>query len=289
MIGPDPMISMAQLEQAILARTFFEPGCLLIVDSRQDSRAIDGWCLTYRDPESATSASVCAVCLSSASDDSAGDQLIDAVESQMVANAVQQVHAGVVRDRQFGLAGLSPIGHGIGVPMLDLRMSSILQQRNYDQQRGVQRMTAMVAGFRPPVSRDSMQLRRTSERSFSDYLHPTARGAAAMSHLNIETHCLIDRAGTELSRLNLWFSDAEAEVMSPSQAILDLTEIRSDDGVSAADSYLIGSVVQSLGSLGIASVETAVDMNQPVRMAQLEALGFTAGDQGIEWVKRLGD
>ena len=285
MLGPDPAVSMAQFEQAILARTFFHPHALLVSES--EANTIHGWCLCYPQPDFPSEGSIVAICLSNGADLSSGIDLLEAAESQFRHIGIERVHVGAVCDQQFGLAGLNPIGHGIGIPAQDFRTTSILGERGYSGQRMIQRMTASVSGYRPPVSRDAMQLRRTSQISMVGYAHADERSAAAMSHLDVEMHRLVDRNGTVLARVNLWFSDPEAEVMNPIMTILDLTTLESDQQLTAAESYLIGTAIQSLVARGIAVVETAVESDRLILLDQLRSLQFVSSDFGIVWTKPL--
>jgi len=277
------MVSIAQFEQAILAKTFFDPDALLVFDSG----TIDGWCLSYRNPESPETVVIAAICFPIQGDPSIGTQLLQATENRIAGDGIEHIHVGAIRDRSFGLAGLKPIGHGIGVPMHDAHCASILNEQGYSKRQAVQRMTATVRGYRPPVSRETIQLRRSSQIVSGDVGHPNVRASAGMSHLDIETHRLDNRRGNELARLNVWFSDPEAEVMDPTRAILDMTTLESDDRISAAEGYLIGAIVQSLLVRGITTVETAIDLDQQVLIEQLQTLWFEANDSGFGWTKPL--
>ncbi len=301
MLGLDPAVSMAQFEQAILARTFFNSGALLVSESV--SGEIDGWCLWY--PQSAVPAAVesdltdqterdqnatgviCSLCFSDRSDLSPATELLNSVEQSQARQGARRVLVGVYADQRFGLAGLSPIGIGIGVPAHDFRTTSVLGQRGYSGQRMFQRMNVSVSGYRPPISREAMQLRRMTEVSRVEYTHPNERSAAAMSHLDVDMHCLVDRSGQVLARVKLWLSDAEAEVMNPIMALLDLSTLESDQQLTSAESYLIGIVVQSLVGRGIAVVETVVESDRQTLLDQLKSLQFVAGDSGILWSKAV--
>jgi hypothetical protein len=194
---------------------------------------------------------------------------------------------GAIRDRVFGLAGLEPVGFGIGIPAIDPITNQVLETRGYQKSQLAQRFTAMVSSYRPLINREAMQLRRTSEVRSSTFLHPDSRSAAGLSHLDIETHRLRDRTGNELAELNLWFSDPEAEVMNPAMVILDLESIQAEDQLSPSESYLVGTAVQSLAGRGIATVETVVDPTAEAMLGQWQALQFKGSDQGAVWKKRL--
>ncbi len=277
------MISMARFEQAVLARTYFDANSLHVFDSG----TIEGCCLSFHGSESAKSLNVGALCLSGQADSGIANRLLEHAENQSDAGESNRIEVGIVCDSRFGLAGLDPIGHGIGIPSHDFRITSVLAARGYSQVQSVQRMSASVAGYRPPVNRDAVQLRRSTKMNLIGYQHPDERAATAMSHLDIATHQLVDRSGSELARMNLWFSDPEAEVMNPAMAILDLSTAEAVGKLSASESYLIGTVVHSLAARGVSLVETVIDPSQEVLWTEIQSLGFTGGETGSRWVRQL--
>ncbi len=121
-IGPDPMISMARFEQAVLARTYFDANSLLVFDSG----TIEGCCLSFQGSKSSKSLCVGALCLSGQADPGIANQLLEHVEHQSDAGNFVQIEVGIVCDSRFGLAGLDPLGHGIGIPSHDFRITSVL-------------------------------------------------------------------------------------------------------------------------------------------------------------------
>jgi hypothetical protein len=296
------MVSVARFEQAIPARVFFDPAWLFVSQgTRDDESTIDGWCLCYPpsvanqtqlNQQASGMIEVAAVCWSNQADSTVGADLLQAVERQAVERLSagadhHRIVAGVVRDDRYGLAGLNPIGHGIGVPMHDHRLVAALQRHGYHQRVRIIRMIAAVSGYRPPVNRETMQLRRTGQVEFSQDYRQDARSAAAVSHLDIETHRLLDAAEKELAQLQVWFSDPEAEVMNPAQAILDLSSLQNSGQVSVAESYLIGTIIQSLVVRGIAMIETAVDEHAGSLVEQLKGLHFQPQETGIQWQKEF--
>jgi hypothetical protein len=162
-----------------------------------------------------------------------------------------------------------------------------VQQLEYQKRQFAQRMTATVSNYRPPINREGMQLRRTSEIQIAKYIHPDARSSASLCHLDIETHRLIDRTGNELAKLNLWFSDPEAEVMNPAMVILDLETIEAARYLTPAACYLIAAAVQSLAAKGVVTMETVIDPTAEAMLGQWRSLQFAAGDQGASWEKML--
>ena len=284
-IGPPPLVNGARFEQAVLARTFFDPARLLVAER---DGVVQAWCHHGACLTREHTAIISAFCVGDNADESEMDELLAAAEKQIAETGCDQIAVGVIRDDAHGYAGLDPIGHGIGIPKSDLRMTSLLQHRGFSPRRSVLRMTASTNAYRPPVSRDALQLRRSSQVQASMFKHPDPRHAAGMSHLDIETHHLYDRGGNELARVNLWLSDPEAEVMNPSLAILDIAEATQRGSLEPAESYLIGVLVQSLAQRRINTVETAVDSDKTDLLSQLQTLNFRVVDEGADWEKSLG-
>jgi hypothetical protein len=283
-IGAPPQISAARFEQAILARTFFDPKSILLAES---DGVVVSWCHYAPSCQSEKTAVICALCIDPSCDSDVSQALLTSTEKQIVAAGFDCIQAGVVRDDRQGYAGLDPIGHGIGIPVVDARTGTLLQQSGFAPWLKVTRMAASTFSYRPRVSREALQLRRTSEVRSDVFRHSDSRHAAGMSHLDIEIHRLLNGNEDELARVNLWVSDPEAEVMIPSMAILDIQDAHQRGQLDGAESYLIGAMVQSLGQRRIDTVQTVVDSDKVELVEQLQSLQFRAFDEGVCWTKSL--
>ena len=278
-----PEVSVAMIEQAILARTFFSAADLLI--ARRDNATV-GWCQIVPEVNDCK-AIIPAICFSPE-----GLPLCDALlreaESRIRAAGFTCVEVGPHRDIHCGYAGLDPVGHGIGVPTTDTRTSSLLSRRGFSTGTTVSRLGVSTSTYRPAVNRDWMQLRRTTRIDRQTKMPAEAREASAMAHFDIEHHRLIDHRSTkELAAINIWTSDPEAQVMSCSEAILDLGEIHKRGEMTTEEGFLISSLIQSLANRRVFSVETAVDTSQTKLMDQLESLGLVDSERGHRWIKTL--
>jgi hypothetical protein len=286
--GPPPYVNQPKFEQAVLARTFFDPDTLLVAET---DGLIQGWCHFAPphcgDPshEESNVTVVHALCLASSSDDAAALGLLAAIETS--SKATSHLRVGLVRDDQRGYAGLEPIGYGIGVPVSDYRSNSFLQQAGYAPGVPHFRMTATVPQYRPPVNRTALQFRRNTQISYTPSLPDDHRMAASLGHVDIESAELRDRGGSVLATVSIWFSDPEAEVMSPSAAILDLKPQHGRGNLSPEESYLTGALVHSLNQRNIQTVETAIDSDRVELIEQLQSLQFKVMDEGTCWSKTL--
>ncbi len=280
-------MNQAKFEQAVLARTFFDPKKLLVAES---DGLVTGWC-HFAPPhcapphEDGNVTTVHALCLASSSDDAVALRLLAAVEN--ASQTTSHIRIGLVRDDQRGYAGLEPIGFGIGIPFSDYRSNSFLQQAGYNPGETHLRMMANVPHYRPLVNRSALQFRRSTSVKCKPMLPEESRLAASLGHVDIETAELEQRAGPPLASVSIWFSDPEAEVMSPSAAILDLNHQHAQGILQPAESYLIGALIHSLNQRNIQTVETAVDRDQTDLIEQLQTLQFKVVDEGSCWKKTL--
>lgn len=280
--GPPPELNSAKFEQAVMARNFFRPSELLVAE---EDGEITGWIATAPSQSEATTTMVCALCFLP-SNDAVGEKLLDAAEVMSQQAGFDKMQVGLVRDQAQGYAGLDPIGHGIAIPSMDARTTELLRNAGFSSDGEIIRMTASTHGYRPPVSRDSMQFRRSSQISTQTHVYDQPRRAAAMSHLDVESTRLLGNAGDEIAALKLWYSDPEAEVMDPSMAIIELSDAHGRGYLIPGEIYLIGASIQALERRRVMSVETSVDANKPELIEQLEKLKFHPGDQGAQWEKK---
>ena len=285
--GPPPYVNQAKFEQAVLARTFFDPETLLVAESQG---AVTGWCHfapPHCDPshEDGNVTVVHALCLANSSDDAVALRLLTAIENS--SQTTSHIRVGLVRDDQRGYAGLEPIGFGIGIPLSDYRSNSFLQQAGYTPGKTHLRMIASVAQYRPPVNRSALQFRRSTSVLCKPMLPQEFRLATSLGHVDIETAALEQRGGPSIASVSIWFSDPEAEVMSPSVAILDLSSQHAQGMLHPAESYLIGALIHSLNQRNIQTVETSIDSHQRELIEQLQTLQFKVVDEGSCWEKSV--
>lgn len=279
-IGMPPAVRLEQFEQAVLARTFFRSDDLLIAEKEGVPR---GWLHLCRSPDDSDRVVVPAICLGTGAELSLGAGLLDEALRRITAMNARRVQLGVVRDDLFGYAGLDPVGHGTGIPSSDGRLSQLLESAGFQPACRALAMRLTVPGFRPPFSRESLQYRRTTHVKVGAFRFRDPRHAAGMSHLDVESHSLVERSGPSLAELHLWLSDPEAEVMNPSLAILDLGEAAQRGRMDAAEFFLLGAAIQSAEQRSILSLETSIDESNQELRSQLQMLRFLPSTPGACW------
>ncbi|MEM6366259.1 MAG: hypothetical protein AAF745_17660 [Planctomycetota bacterium] len=295
--GSPPPVSSTVLERAILSRSFFKPDQLMvaIIDDQ-----VEAWCHFGRpvmaigdldgdasEPESGRQAVLSAFCFTAAGLQCC-DELLAAVLARMTEFGCENVVVGPLRDQHCGYVGLPPIGHGMGVPDMDVRASSLLSRNGFSPVGSFEKMATRTAPYQPPVSREMMQLRRTTRAEKSFVLPQQGRYAAAMSHIDIEHHQLINHCnGQRLANMRLWLSDPESQVMSCSEAILDLSPIEAAGQLTSAESFLIVTLIQTLATRCIFDIETTINSEWSALKEQLVALHFANVGGGARWTKTL--
>ncbi len=274
------MVRQAQIEQAILARTFFRADELLVAE--RDGLAV-AWLQFCHSPTDPGVVVIPTICLGGGVDTALGISLLQDAQRRIAAAGGQRIQVGVVRDDEFGYAGLDPIGHGTGISSADPRLQHLLESTGYQVVSRSLAMTVSIAGFRPPVTRESLLYRRSTRLEMGTFCYRDPRHAAGMSHLDVEAHCLLDGSGQSLASVSLWLSDPEAEVMCPSTMILDIGEAQARGRLEPAESYLIGAAIQAAASRNILTVETSVDEDKTELVSTLETLQFRPSAQGARW------
>lgn len=288
-----PQVSATIIERAILSRSFFSTQELLVatIDGQ-----VEAWCHFSRpgvggdqwsDMPDSDVAILSAICFTQLGLKCC-DDLLSAAQQRISEENCRKILAGPMRDQQCGYVGLSPVGHGIGIPDEDVRASSLLSRHGFSPESSFQRMVVTTAPYRPPVNREMMQYRRTTRAERSAVVPQQGRYASAMAHMDIEHHQLINhRTGDRLANARLWLSDPESQVMSCSEAILDLSVTESAGELTPPETFLVAALVQSMATRCVFRVETAINAEHERLREQLIALNFENAGRGQRWKKEI--
>lgn len=331
--GQMPPVSVSILDRAILSRTFFDPQSLLIAE-------VDGhvaaWCHHFADDWNSPPPSlldttpadeidavpgvdmvptslVAAICFAGEAGLATCDELLMQTIRRAQQAGVQRMCVGPVRDARNGYGGLPPIGHGMGVPVSDARVASLLSRNGFRIARSLHRLVVGTSTYRPPVNREFLQLRRSTRIDRLPLLPLNHRTAVAMSHFDMERHVLIDhQTGESLAAIDFWVGDPEGNVMDGTRSILSLRLMHpvelngvpaprpdrapeqpmsdqpmSDRVLTTHEQFLVASVIQSLANRQIFTVETTVDTNAMKLREQMTILKFDESEQGRQWERDL--
>ena len=296
---------MATLEQAILARMSFDPSHLFV--GVTDDNQVKAWCHVARQASVSefagdtsdssantdidlSEARILALCFSPDGGLEVCESLLASTQRKLANEGVSRLVVGPVRDRCFGYAGLPPNGYGFGIPDSDSRTSTLLSRRGFTAGMGLSRLEVSTTPYRPKVSREALQLRRTSRFQRSINLPTDPIVASSLSHFDVECHQAFNhQTGQLIAEMELLTSDVEAQVMGVDQAILRIPSDNDSESfeLSTGESFLIGSLLQTAADRRVYRVETVVNSNAKRLIDQLGELQFRLAQHGHQWEKDL--
>ncbi len=279
-------VSAIIFEQAVMSRLFFEPEGFLVATDRQGSPSgFAHWLANPHDPDSGN---IVALCLLPEIDPGpVGAALLTACEAAMREAGKTTAWGGATQSDWTGYAGLPPLGPGEGILDADRRAVALFQQAGYAPQRRLTRYQIELAGYRPPVDRALMSLRRSTAVETGMHLPAQWRRAAAFSHVDIERFTAKGRNGETVAWAELLIGDPEAKIFPLGTAILDRWESEASFDPQAAVRFIIANSLKDLAARRIERVEAIADDRHPDRNHLLRSLRFEPRDAGTLFSKRL--
>jgi hypothetical protein len=283
---PAPLVTPAIWEQAIASRHFFAPQRLLVATWNGEPVA---WCQWFiGDSRTAHLAAICFD--TSPPAEQAAISLLDECQQHAATAGMTTMVAGISKDSRFGYQGLDPIGQGIGVDVADDRVNQLLEQAGFEEQQRLDRWEVATEAYRPPVNRESLNLRRSTRLELIAPPATTPAESSAMYHFDIHRYQLLPlRGGTPLAMADLWISDPEIHVMSIHQAILGAVASDMEEPVAreAALRHLIASLIPLLAQQHVLALHRSVLAGNREEEARLSALQFRRTGAGRLMSKRL--
>ena len=283
-----PAVNVAVFEQAVASRLFFEPARLLVATICGEVTAWAQWF-----PGDSGTASLAALCFRP--DPQAVDavhELLRQVEANALGLGMKTISIGVHSQSEWGYQGLEPIGHGFGVDVADDRTNTLLEAIGYHESKRMDHWEVSTAGYRPPINRDLLMLRRSTRIRSEAVKNLSPHLASAMVHLDVERHLLSDaRTNAPLASVDLWTSDPEALVMPTSDAILASWSLPSPLTLEPYNDiplrYLIASVVSELAERRIRTLQRSVETDNIAEASILIAANFSRTSVGRLLSKNL--
>ncbi len=283
-----PSVNHAVFQQAIASRLFFDASRLLVATHHALPIA---WCQWF--PGENKTATLTALCFQTHDNANAAVvELLRQVEQAALLAGMTELTVGVHFQSTWGYQGLDPIGHGLGIDVADDRTNTLLESAGYQELKRIDRWELATSGYRPPVNRDLLMLRRSARVQREKSLPQLPSYAAAMIHLDIERHVLVDMiTRVELAFVELWTSDPEAYVMPATEAIIgDWSHPSYDQRAKLDDTplrHLIASLVAVLAERRIGSLQRSVATDNIDEATTLIATNFTRTSAGRLMSKKL--
>ncbi|EAQ77078.1 hypothetical protein [Blastopirellula marina] len=214
--------------------------------------------------------------------------LLDQAESMAKeAGAAQLITGGAppLGPFYFGLAGGS---HNLGVPSTFEVLRQQLDQRDYQVVGEYLAMRSNIHGFRPAVSREMMQIRRSFsvEANFSppplDWLN-----SCIYMHFERSQFDLIPKLNSAVAASATFIDLPHYSQLWGVHAAALVTVEALEDGDQAKANYLLGEALRQLAETGVGRIETQVDKEDLAAYAMLRTLGFDEVYQSTRMAKKF--
>ena len=286
-LGPCAMQPMtaALLEAAVFSKPYFDRHGLIV--ALDDGRAV-GFAHAAFGPTADRSALdtsrgtvLLVVVVPHPDADAISRGLIERCEGYLDARGVQAVFGGGSPEAggfYLGLYGGSDIP---GVLDSSPAMQAAFEKAGYVVDGRIAVLRRPLAGFRPPVNRLQMAIRRSTTLSVID--EPSRRTwweAATTTGLALRRYVLRNQAEELLGTATFWDIQPLASAWGVSAAGLMHVDIEGPRRRQGLASYLVAEALHDLANEGVAIVETHVAESNPPALSLFSKLGFQPCDHG---------
>lgn len=279
----------AVLDQLVLAKPYFDRNGLIVAE--QDGKPIgfahagfgataDGSGLNYEQ------GTTCLVMVAPGEHQIAvGLELLAECEAYLVHRGAQTLFGGgtdFMAPFYFGLYGGCRVS---GVLQSDAVQTRIFREAGYLEQQRTRVLQRDLAGYRPLVNREIMQLRRQCQlQRAGDVVAANWWEAASMGQIDQVRFELAMRNGNQrLGQVSFW--DIEPLASSWGIHAMGMLQFEVNDGERRATSasFLLGEAIRELQSCGVTLVEVQADDEDGELVDVCANLGFQHVDSGIQF------
>ena len=222
--------------------------------------------------------------------DHVAHELLQRVEGYLTVCGVKRllaVGAGLWCPFYLGLYG----GAELPGVLVDDPAGDVFRQADYHPQGAVSVYERSLIGFRPPIDRDLMQVRRSFHIEAT--LDPPAANwwdACTLADAD-RTEFVLETRDHSQQRGRMVFSEMEQLSNSWGVRAVGLTHWKEpDEGDQNTHLFLLGEAMRQLQTQGVSIVEAQLDPSaddSQRRLEMLQRLGFDAVDQGVQLWKAV--
>jgi len=286
-LGPAAMqpVTTAMLEAAVFSKAYFDPRGLLVA---VDEGRVVGFAHAGFGPaadrtriDTTVGATLLVAVVPHPASESIGDRLLAACEDYLRgrgARVLQGGGSGDMRNFYLGLYGGADLG---GVLDSSAVLNSTFRRAGYVEHERVAVLRRALAGFRPPVNRQHLAIRRATQVRVID--EPGRRDwweAATTTGMAMRRYELWGEGNRLLGAASFWDIQPLASQWGVAAAGLLDVEVTGGRRREGLAHYLLADAMQDLGREGVAMVEThAARSNVPALKLCLK-LGFDAVEHG---------
>jgi ribosomal protein S18 acetylase RimI-like enzyme len=218
----------------------------------------------------------------------AGRELLARSESYLRGRGATILYAGGIRPLDPFYLGLYGGSELPGVLATDGFANAVYQSAGYREIDRVVVHQRELAGFRPPVDRVQMQIRRTS---VVEEAHDAAPRdwweACALGHFQVIRFDLVERDGTQpAATARFWLLETFAAGWGIQAAGLYHLEVAPERRRHGLAQFLVADALRRLAAQGIALVEAQTMAANTAARALYRKLGFCEVEEGIVYRKQ---
>jgi ribosomal protein S18 acetylase RimI-like enzyme len=165
-------------------------------------------------------------------------------------------------------------------------MQGIFQRAGYEQGERIAVLRRRLAGFRPPINRLQLAIRRNTVLRVID--EPTRRTwweAATTTGIALRRYELRNRAEEVLGSASLWDMQPLSSAWGVSAAGLLHVDIEGPRRRQGLAKYLVSEAMHDLAEEGVSLMETHVATGNTAAVALFESLGFEKAEYGTVFRK----
>ena len=197
------------------------------------------------------------------------------------------VEIGIGNDWFSGYSGLNPLGPGFGVPSIDTVQRQACLSEHFSETQQFTWLRADVSGFRQPMNRDILNLRRNHQVNYSLGEEKSPREAQAISHLDEKQIQLVTADGKIQSRIKFYLSDRQSEVMDSTSCMVRLDRETQSRGLSIEQTYLLTTLIRDAATHQLRSIDLSINTSgENLLLDQLRSIQFREHQKGSVWTNR---
>jgi GNAT superfamily N-acetyltransferase len=160
-------------------------------------------------------------------------------------------------------------------------MQEVFRRAGYAVEERIAVLRRPLAGYRPPVNRLQLAIRRaTVLRAIDEPVHRTWWEAATTAGLSLRRYELINEADELLGAATFWDMQTVAATWGVAATGLLHVEIAGPRRRQGLANYLVAEALHDLAQEGVALVEAHAAVDNDGAVGLFEKLGFTRSDEG---------
>ncbi|HEY1601187.1 MAG TPA: GNAT family N-acetyltransferase [Pirellulales bacterium] len=218
-----------------------------------------------------------------------GQELLARSESYLRGRGAEVLYAGGIRPLDPFYLGLYGGSELPGVLASNQFANGVFQAGGYLEIDRVIVLQRELTGFRPPVDRVQMQIRRTSVIEETCDARPRSWWeACALDHFQVVSFDLVERDETRpAATARFWILESFAAGWGVQAAGLYELEVAADRRRKGIATFLLADAFRRLVAQGISLIEVQTMTGNAAALALYRKLGFREVDQGIAYRKQV--